>query len=313
LLLGTPGEGVADDLLQDLKRGWQRLAQLDEQEGQYSVRRYDDDHSPGKLALARTSTIRRKPGFILHATPVPDGTGLCGFNPDYFFAIGENDGKGHYLSKAAKTGPGGENRLAFSTFRVGPATIEYFPLSGVEDQAGVDVVQCPSFAITADRPVAGGLREVAVHFERALPAPFNKTITRSWLLTLDPAKHYCVLKCRTDPADPEVPGYEFSREVSEVGGRLVCTRIDVRLPWLNEHIAVEFSDYDFSARFPEKECYLSHYGLPEPGAATALSKPVPLFVWLSLAAAVAFVGTIVFRFLAARRPADGMAPAAPGR
>src|SRR5947209_18747423 len=96
LLAGTPGEGVAGDLLAEIKQGWERLGQFDDQECQYSVRHFDDAHTPGKLALARASTIRRKPGFILHATPGPEETGWCGFNPDYFFSFGKNEGKGHY-------------------------------------------------------------------------------------------------------------------------------------------------------------------------------------------------------------------------
>lgn len=61
---------------------------------------------------------------------------------------------------------------------------------------------------------------------------------------------------------------------------------------------VSFSDYSFDPP-PDDVFLLSHYGLPEPAGST-VSKPIPNYVWVLVAAAVCGIVALSFRYLARR-------------
>jgi hypothetical protein len=298
--VSAPAQTVPKDVSMQLESGWAFLRQLDEQECQYSVKGSRFDPKEGVMRETTTVRIDRKPGFFRCTTFAKEVTGTMGFNPDYFFSIGQRDGKDAYLTRATRTDPDGTNVDIRDTILSGPMTMSFFPLSCINLQPGDVLLRNSSFRIVSVRPAESGLLDVRVQFDQTIPGrpPAPTSIT----LTLDPSRYHCVLRYRYDEFLGEKKDIEFSRIVGELNGRLVCTRCELKQPSARYHRVCTFEDYDFALGQPDRQYYLSHYGLPEPVGVTAPKKAAPLFMWLLVAAAVAVILAISFRFLAKGRP-----------
>ena len=62
-------------------------------------------------------------------------------------------------------------------------------------------------------------------------------------------------------------------------------------------------DYDLEVNdsVPDSEFNLSAFGLPEPGGEESVKKPIPMYIWILLAASVCGALAFTFRYLARRR------------
>lgn len=68
--------------------------------------------------------------------------------------------------------------------------------------------------------------------------------------------------------------------------------------------AKQAHELEVNNNVPDSEFTLSAFGLPEPAGMEAVKKPVPMYLWILLAAAVCGVLAFAFRYLAERkRPA----------
>ena len=119
-------------------------------------------------------------------------------------------------------------------------------------------------SITAEGPTRLRLR-----YLRKLPPDKKKDgpdITGE--LILDPSRFHCVLE---ESHARGAVRFGMKRDIDQKDGEMIVTK----MVFTDQHReeTVTFQDYRFNAPVPEHECYMTHYGLPEPVDVTPPAKP----------------------------------------
>lgn len=283
------------ELLADLRAGWSVLQRLDESESTYSIRRSNLDPKNRTIRTFKTSIqIDRKPGYLREVVTTSDSEGVSGYNPFYFFAIGERHQQGKFLTKITLNRPDAVNPDVRSTFQTGTASLSYYPLSFVHHVPGSQLLDVDTFQLLAIRHMTKGPIEVDVAFNLERPNSPDAKIPTRLTLTVDPRIHYCVIKFRFHPSMGSRKEIEFTRVVEEIEGRLVCSRAEIKNAPANVDEVYEFVNYGFGKSHPDGEFFLSNYGFPEPMDVNLETSRGKWHFWLMCGALVAFLMALYF-------------------
>lgn len=134
-------------------------------------------------------------------------------------------------------------------------------------------------------------------------------------LFLDPSRSWCVRRSQlsstsTRKGEPLLES-AYEREFETVdhpsGFPLIktCISRDNQYPYKTKKrlVSTTRTDYEWEVNnsVPDSEFTLSAFGLPEPGGAELVKKPMPIYLWILIGAGVCAVLALGFRYLA-RRP-----------
>lgn len=132
---------------------------------------------------------------------------------------------------------------------------------------------------------------------------------------LDPSRCWCVRRSKlsstsTRKGTPSLDS-EYERQFEVIdhssGFPLVKSQTshDNLYPYKTKKRLVSTSRTDYEWKMddsvPESEFTLSAFGLPEPGGAEPVKKPIPMYVWILMAAGACGAMAFTFRLLARRR------------
>lgn len=269
---------------------WRSLKARDESPRRYTIVRSIPKLKAGDPRVKTTIRMSVGPGYLLALGAYSDGKEwVVARNPHYNFSLDKREGKKEWSLSSYDEEKNVQASKCLQMLFGGGRQLAY-PLSTFLGKTGDEYERSVEFVRVA--PEGVNLRRV--HYKRQVPAAKGgRPRVTDGEMVVDPARECCVLDMMERPPRSPSP-YRVQREVAEIDGQLVCTRIVVTLP-NGEVETYEFRDYDVRNGAPAHEHYLSHYGLPEPLDVTAPRASRPWWPFgLGAAAILCFCGALVF-------------------
>jgi hypothetical protein len=282
---------------EQLLQGWQKLSNLDRERKCYKARLVESSDS-GTVVFESKASIDIADSDRINAIYSRDEGELL-YCQNSRYAL---------LATRSVAGRGAWRLGRFGEFATGInepfeesrslANIPYlFPLSVFMGRLPEELSQPGQLLLHSSRPIADSRLELAFTHSRVSKNSTQQTTATSGTMIVDPTRHFVVLDMVLNL--PDNKSSHLTRDVSEVGGRLVCAKY--AFTRVNRSIEeFTFSDYVFNSPVDDKVYYLSNYGLPEPQGETRQDLGGKWYFWIGFAAVCFGVVAVVFHRLARR-------------
>ena len=285
-----------------IRADWRHLKSIDESGRAYSAIQTKKAVKASAKKQDRTMAdrVQSKPGYLIfNAMNEDKQESVVGRNPQYAFVIMKRNSASSWVLGSFQEGSDFSANKSLLVLR-GTGIDRVYPLSVVFHVPGDE------FFVRYQPTIVGikheGPNRLRLRYVRKLsPEQKKGGADISGELVLDPTRFHCVLE--ENHARGSITSH-VKREIGEKAGELIVTKMVFTDPIREETIT--FEDYQFNRPVPERECYLSHYGLPEPLDVTAPAKPPTWWPYIfGACAAACLMGALyLWRQAVSRRAVD---------
>jgi hypothetical protein len=254
--------------------------------------------SSGRQPIDRKGIVKRIDGCVLIKVYDDNAPVVAGRNAHYEFALVSTKEKpnGWTLGPFTEISSPEQKKHEGKYFGFGSYQSIY-PLSTIASRHFDSLTKTIPIKFTKIQPLPGTLLRLEATIDERPNEQPNDALPQ-YIFIVDSSRGYCVVDYQMIVNGNMLE--QSKRDIDQLNGHLICRKVTYQLfnppNNLATDLVTEFSDHQFPGTGVVRECYLSHYGLPEPPGVTP---PAPRSSWpwiLGGAAMFFFLLAILLRY-----------------